>query len=336
MTNKTLHSLFGFAYHENAKKVVISGSETGLSFNCHLPDGEEAIFNLPKRLETELAANLRHLLEIAPGELAAGKYCKLSDKNYHLSFRLSIIPDKFGEKIIINIIDEEKNFMNLSNLGLQKKDLDIIKHKINTKAGLIVISSPETQGRSSTLYSLLSELNQENKNIYFIHDKAETQLNGINYLPNTPENWDRILHQDSDIIAIDTKHSGKHLAQAITAASTGRLVLITTEAVNTLEALYQLLKTDLPLKLVLDSLKMIISQELTNLKRVNIKNIKGRKKIGLFEIMVPDKKIADFILKNETNIKTKEFWQKLLQLLIDNGYRPISNDIKQKELDGLI
>jgi type II secretory ATPase GspE/PulE/Tfp pilus assembly ATPase PilB-like protein len=120
MINKTLHNLFGFAAKEKAKKVVISGSESGLAFNCHLPDGEEAIFNIPKNLEVDLATNLRRLLEIAPGELASGKYCKLSDKNYHLNFRLSIVPDKFGEKIIINIIDEKKDAMTLNKLGLRQ------------------------------------------------------------------------------------------------------------------------------------------------------------------------------------------------------------------------
>lgn len=336
MINKTLNGLFGFAYHEKAKKIVISNSENGLSFNCHLPDGEEAIFNLPKKLKTDLSANLRQLLKIAPEELSTGKYCKLSDKSYNLNFRLSIIPDKFGEKIIINIINEEKKPMSLNKLGWQKMELKTLKNKINTPAGLIIISSPARQGRSTTLYALLKELNREDKNIYFISEDNNIKLDGINYLTNTPENWEKILKHDSDIIAIDVKNDEAYLTQAIKAATTGRLVIMALEAVNALESLYKITNSNLPLKLILSSLKMITSQKLTELKRPIDKNKSKREKIGLFEIFIPNKIIIDFILNNQKDIKTGNFWKNLLQISTENEYKPLASDIQQKQRNGLI
>ena len=335
MTNKTLNSLFGVAAKEGAKRIVISGSKNGPSFSYHLPSGEEAIFNLPKKLETNLASNLRQLLKIAPGELSAGKYCKLNNKNYQLNFRLSIIPDELGEKIIINVIDEKEKIMSLTKLGLQKTEFNIIKNKIKIKSGLIVISSAERQGRSTTLRSLLTELDRDNKNIYFIGSESKLKLDGINYLDNKTENWDKLLQHDSDIIIVDVKNEDC-LQKSILAASTGRLVIISLETINALEALYKIINSGLPLKLILDNLKMITNQELINLKRQKTKSKIERQKIGLFEIIIPNNAMHSFITNNEKDLKTEDFWKQLFQLATNNGYKPLIMDKDQKKHDGLI
>jgi type II secretory ATPase GspE/PulE/Tfp pilus assembly ATPase PilB-like protein len=334
MINKTISSLFNFAKQEKAERIVISGSENGHSCRCHLPDGEEAVFNLPKKLENDLAGNLRSLLKIAPGELAAGKYCQLRDKNNNLNFQLSIVPDKFGEKIIISIVHEDKEFLNLNQLGLQKSNLERLKKASGSHSGLIVISSPERQGRSTTLQAVLERLNQENKNIYFL-GHCEFREPGINFLENSADNLEKILKHDSDIIATEISESDTvFLKQAILAASTGRLVVITIKSVNALQALYRILACGLPLKLILDNLKMISGQELIPLKRPKTKN--GRKRIGIFETFSPGPETSNFILKNKGKLTTTKFWENLFQVALNNGYQPLTHDKQQKKKDGLV
>jgi type II secretory ATPase GspE/PulE/Tfp pilus assembly ATPase PilB-like protein len=334
MINKTFSGLFNFAKQEKAERIVISGSEKGHSCRCHLPDGEEAVFNLPKKLENDLADNLRALLKIAPGELAAEKYCQWRDKNNDLNFKLSIIPDKFGEKIIISIIQEDKAYLSLNQLGWQKNDLELLKNISRSGSGLIIISSPERQGRSTTLRAILSDLNQENKNIYFLGN-GEFNIQGINFLENTSENWNRVLGHDSDIIALEIKEDDQEsIKQAIMAASTGRLVLASLKSVNALQALYQILKSGLPLKLILDNLKIISGQELAALKRKTAKA--KRKFIGVFETFVPRSETISFISKNHKKLATAKFWEDFFQLASNNGYQPLIVDKNQKKKDGLV
>ncbi|HZJ40977.1 MAG TPA: ATPase, T2SS/T4P/T4SS family [Candidatus Saccharimonadales bacterium] len=334
MINKTISYLFNFAKQEKAERIMISRSANGHSCRCHLPDGEEAIFNLPKKLEINLADNLRALLKIAPGELASGKYCKLRDKNNDFNFHLSIVPDKFGEKIIISILHEDKNPLSLKQSGFQKDDLETVKKISASRSGLIVISSPERQGRSSTLQAIIDSLNQENKNIYFL-GHSEFRPQGINFLENNPENWERVLKHDSDILALDTEDNDTEtIKQAILAASTGRLVIITIKSINALQALYKILASGLPLNLILDNLKMITGQELVTLKRP--KTRVNRKRIGVFEIFLPHPETSAFILKNKKNLATAKFWEDFFQLAINNGYQPLALDKKQKKKDGLV
>lgn len=334
MINKTFSGLFNFVKQEKAERIVISRSENGHSCHCHLPGGEEAIFNLPKKLENDLAENLRALLKIAPGELAAEKYCQWSDKNNDLNFKLSIIPDKFGEKIIISIIQEDKESLRLNQLGLQKSDLELLKSISRSGSGLIIIGSPERQGRSTTLQAILKDLNQENKNIYFLGND-EFNVQGINFLENTPENWNRVLGHDSDIIALEIKENDQEsIKRAIMAASTGRLILATIKSVNALQALYQILKNDLPLKLILDNLKIISGQELMFLKRKTSKT--KRKRIGVFETFVLHPETISFIKENYKNLATAKFWEDFFRLASNNGYQPLIIDKNQKKKDGLV
>lgn len=330
-----MSSLFNFAKQEKAERIVISGSEKGPACRCHLPDGEEAIFNLPKKLESDLVGNLRRLLKIAPDELTSGKYCKLRDKNHDFNFQLSIVPDKFGEKIIINIIREEQMPWSLNQLGFPKNSLEAVKKASRARSGLIIISSPERQGRSSTLQAILNQLNQEDKNIYFL-GRAQFQPQGINFLDDRPENWERVLKHDSDIIALEIEdEEALTLRRAGLAAATGRLVIITLPAINTLQALYKLLTSGLPLKLILDNLKLITGQELNALKRAT-KTKNKRQRIGAFEIFSPAAEIKAYILKNKDELNNRKFWEDLFQLATENGYSPLKLDKQQKKRAGLI
>ncbi|QQG52672.1 MAG: Flp pilus assembly complex ATPase component TadA [Candidatus Falkowbacteria bacterium] len=340
MINKTFSGLFNFAKQEKAERIVISRSEKGHSCHCHLPGGEEAIFNLPKKLENDLAENLRALLKIAPGELATEKYCQWRDKNNDLNFRLSIVPDKLGEKIIISIIQEDKKFLSLNQLGWQKNDLELLNNINLSGSGLIIISSPERQGRSTTLQAILNDLNQENKNIYFL-GAEEFNIQGVNFLKNTPENWSRILNHDSDIIALEIEENDQEsLKRAIMAAHTGRLVLVTIKSINSLQALYQILRSGLSLKLILDNLKMISGQELIPLKRMAFKDKKKRSRqrqqIGVFETFIPRPETIGFIKENYKHLTTAKFWEDFFRLAHKNGYRPLIVDKNQKKKDGLV
>ena len=333
MPNKTLEKIFSIADKEQANRVTIATQENDYSCCFELPDKEETYFKLPKKLESDLIDNLRKLLNIAPQDLTRGKYCKLRSSKYNLNFRVSIIPAKYGDKIVISLIKGRSSLLRLNQLGLQSQEKQKLEASLKRKSGLILITSPERGGRSTTLFSCLDSLNRDDKSVYFMGLYPEFDLRGILSLKNNPDNWEIALHHDSDIIALDDG-TDEDLKQAFIAADTGRLVIATLPAVNALEALYKLLKLNLPWNLVLDNLKLISAQTLTELKR-SAKN-KGRKQIGLFETLKPSKELINYLKDNQARINNKNFWEDVLQLAKRNDYSPLINDAKLKEKAGII
>jgi len=339
MTNKTIKKLFRFASQEQADKLIISSSEQDFSCRCQLPYGEEAIFKLPKKLEVDLATNLRRLLKIAPEELADGKYCKLKDKSCQLNFRISIIPHGNSEKIIINIIKNGQKIIGLNKLGLQTAHKKQLENAINRK-GLIIISSEARQGRTTTLFSCLQKIDRDKRAVYFLGEQPEFDLAGVSHLADSLADWEKVLKHDSEVIALDSDNS-ENWRQAIKAAATGRLVIMTITATNALEALYKVLDLGLPKKLVLDNLKIISGQALINLKRKGLKQAsakteKQRQQIGVFEILAPNRKLIDLLADANNSHKSTAVWQETLRLAKKNGYQPMSLDLAKKKKEGLV
>jgi Tfp pilus assembly pilus retraction ATPase PilT len=108
---------------------------------------------LPAKLESELSSAYRRLLSLAPTDLVSGVYFKDKDS----AFKISIIPDENGEKIIINTVAKTHKVMPLSHLGLGRNERKIIENFLRRRRGLIVIGSDDNQGKTTTIYSLLQK-----------------------------------------------------------------------------------------------------------------------------------------------------------------------------------
>lgn len=338
MAIKTLNNLLKFASQEKAEKMIISNNDNDLSCFMQLPLGEEANFKLPKKISNDLLVSFRNLLKIAPEELTKDQYFKLEDKDYNLNFYLSILSGKNGEKIIMSLVKPKKEKINFNQLGLQAKTKNEIKTILSKKSGLIIIVSEEQQGKSTTFYSFLNLLNKKEKNIYLLNNIPGEDLEDIIQIKNQPENWERLLKYDTDIIAIEADTDIKILEQAVIAANTGRLVIVSLKAVNSFEALFRLLSLSLPIPLIIENLKIVIAQKLVTLKRVNQANKtkNKRQKIGIFEILKIDKNIKKFIINNQATIRSQKFWRELARLSLKDNYQPFIIDEKKKKTDGLI
>lgn len=299
MNKKIISHLLNYATTEGAKDLVLESGINSFISHYHFPDGTKKSFTLPKKLEKSLLLNLRELLKIAPGELTTKKYCKLADKNHPASFYLTIIPDKNGEKIIINLINKTTKHWRLKQLGLSRKDYQALNAGLQKGSGLIIISSPAQNGKSATLYSLLKQLNNEEKNIYVLSQHPAEKIDGLSQLTLSDNNFNKILRQDPDVIALDEIESDEILKKSFQAASSGLLVIATMAANSYWEVMAKILDLDLPLKLKLDSLKMILNQRLVDLKRPKKTAGKGRFKIGVFELLVLEQAVKDWLLKND-------------------------------------
>jgi len=339
MSKKIISHLFNYACQEGAKDLVIEGLPKNISLNYYFPDGEERLFSLPKKLEKDLSLALRQVLKLGSDEFLSKKYCKIEDRHYQLTFYLTISPSSSGEKIIINIIPKNKKLYRLKQLGLQARELKTLTTFVKRHSGLILLSSPQGQGKSMTLHALINELNNEKHSLYYLGDSFSLELPGINYLKSTKNNWTKVLNLDSDVIISDI-NSEDDLKNVVRAASTGRLVLATISADSAWEVLLSYLKLKAPLKLKLDGLKLILNQRLTSLKRKGAKNKSSRNiertQIGIFEILELTSDLKNFLLSSEHAKQKNKFWEKLGQIAIRDGYQPLVSDYKKKIKEGLI
>jgi type II secretory ATPase GspE/PulE/Tfp pilus assembly ATPase PilB-like protein len=195
----------------------------------HLLSGEGGFIKhqikLPAKFEAELGLAYRRLLSLAPTDLVSGAYFKDKDS----AFKISIIPDATGEKIIINTVAKTRKIMPLSHLGLGRNEKKLIETFLKHRRGLIVIGADDNQGKTTTLYSLLQKIDKEKRSCYLLEKHSELELDEINKVVSFGEqqlaNLKKILKSDSEVIAIDDADNNL-INEAILAANTGRLVIV--------------------------------------------------------------------------------------------------------------
>jgi type II secretory ATPase GspE/PulE/Tfp pilus assembly ATPase PilB-like protein len=335
MSKHIIHKLFSHGAKTGATSLVINTSKEGLSFNYKFPDSEEQNFSLPGHLGPQLLKELRQILKISDSDLRPDQNFKLKEKKYQLNFSLNIIPNKEGDKVIIRILKKNNKSLNLKQLGFQRENLKELEKINKIKSGLVIISSPEDNGKSTTLQAILSQFNIDSLNAYFLEKNPEYLIPGINYLIPNENNWHKILNHDCDLIIIDDLKSDDDLIKAINAASTGRLVIITTKARSSLEIVLRILKLDLPLKLKIDTLKLIINQRLVDLVRPakiknNFKSLEKRTKIAVSELITFNSELKKYLLANGHNHQLESFWKEFNDLINKNNFKSISQDLKKK------
>ncbi len=153
---------------------------------------------------------------------------------HKIDFRVSTFPTYYGEKIVMRILDRERGFIPIADLGFGERNLKLIKGAMSKPHGLILISGPTGSGKSTTLYSMLNELDREKKNILSLEDPIEYYMDGINQSQVHPEigytfanGLRTTLRQDPDIIMVGEIRDGETAKLAVQAALTGHLVLST-------------------------------------------------------------------------------------------------------------
>ncbi|NLZ74764.1 Flp pilus assembly complex ATPase component TadA [Candidatus Falkowbacteria bacterium] len=339
MSKKIISNIFNYASQEGAKDIIIEKLPKKININYLFPDKETRSFSLPAKLEEDFRKNLQKVLALAPDDLVTQKYCKLKNKTGYFNFYLTILSSADGDRLIINLIPKKQKLFSLRQLGLKSSDVKALQAAAQRHSGLILISSPDNQGKSSTLYALLREIDAFNRSSYFLGESFEHYLDGINYLADTKNNWNKVLDLDSDVIITEITQE-KSLYNAFLAASSGRLVLATIKANSVWEVMLTVLRLNLPLTLKLNSLLLITGQRIVPLKRTKSKStrkkINNRQDIGLFEVLNISPAIKKFIIKKEKDKKKENFWEDLVRLALKTGYEPLSYDKKSKIKNGVI
>jgi type IV pilus assembly protein PilB len=191
----------------------------------------------------------------------------IDEKNYDL--RVSILPTVYGEKVVIRVLDRANFLKTKQQLGLNNDDLEKLNRIIKSPYGIILVTGPTGSGKSTTLYTILNDLNKENTNIITVEDPAEYLMDGINQVNvnvkaglTFASGLRSILRQDPDIIMIGEIRDGETAEIAISSAITGHLVLSTIHTNDAASAVVRLTDMGIEPYLVATSISGVISQRL--------------------------------------------------------------------------
>jgi len=188
-----------------------------------------------------------------------------------IDFRVSTFPTYHGEKIVMRILDQEKALRGLDEVGLSNYNVDLIREALKEPYGLILISGPTGSGKTSTLYSMLGELDKETRNVLSLEDPIEYSIDGVSQsqvradIGYTFANGLRTtLRQDPDVIMVGEIRDKETAQLAVQAALTGHLVLSTIHTNNAIGVVPRLIDMGIDPYLIAPTLVLSMAQRLVS------------------------------------------------------------------------
>jgi type IV pilus assembly protein PilB len=253
----------------------------------------------PMKLKNAIISRVKIMseLDIAERRLPQDGRIKLKlGKGREMDFRVSVLPTLFGEKVVMRLLDKSNLQLDMTKLGFDPEPLKWFKDAIKAPYGMMLVTGPTGSGKTTTLYSALSELNQTVVNITTAEDPVEYNLKGINQVQmheeiglNFAAALRSFLRQDPNIIMVGEIRDFETAEIAVKAALTGHLVLSTLHTNDAPSTISRLLNMGVEPFLVTASVVMILAQRLARRICPDCKQ----------PVTVPDQSLIDLGIKPE-------------------------------------
>ncbi len=226
---------------------------------------------LPRAAATGIVARVKVLaaLKLDEKRLPQDGRFKMESEADRVSFRVSVLPTFFGEKVVMRLLRETGEGFTLEALGFHGEDLEHIHQALKVTTGIILVSGPTGSGKTTTLYTMLDILNTPTVNISTIEDPIEYQMKRVNQTQVNPQigftfanGLRALVRQDPDIVMVGEIRDGETASLAINAALTGHLVLSTIHTNSAAGAIPRLLDMGVEPFLLVSTVKAILGQRL--------------------------------------------------------------------------
>jgi type II secretion system protein E len=224
------------AIKEKASDIHIEPFEKELKLRYRVDGALVEATSPPKALQFPIASRIKILagLDIAERRLPQDGRFRVRVSGKEVDLRVSVLPTTYGEKIVIRLLDKGNLQGSIENMGLDEYTMKIFRKAIDAPHGMILVTGPTGSGKTTTLYTVLGELNDPIYNIVTVEDPVEYQLTGINQVAarsdiglGFAEALRSILRQDPDIVMIGEIRDNETADIAVKAALTGHQVLST-------------------------------------------------------------------------------------------------------------
>jgi type IV pilus assembly protein PilB len=270
--NDSIGELFGEALRLWGSDIHIEPGETDIAVRIRVDGHFINSKRLPISEKSAIVARIKILASLKIDEQRLpqdGKAVFVDAAGNSVDLRVSIMPNIYGEKVVIRILKKESSLLDLRSVGILPMNMVKIRHHLESSNGLILVVGPTGSGKSTTLYSMLSTYNAEENNISTLEDPVEYRMPGVNHSQIYPsigfdfaDGLRSLLRQDPDIIMVGEIRDALTAHLAIEASITGHLVFSTIHANSTVNTLQRLTNLGIDPLLLVSALKLVVSQRL--------------------------------------------------------------------------
>jgi type IV pilus assembly protein PilB len=339
---KLVNYLIYSAVKEGASDIHIEPQENALRVRFRVDGSLYEKLKPPQVMQAAVTSRIKIMsgLDISERRLPQDGGMHVLMEGRPIDLRVSTMPGRSGEKVVIRVIDNRNTLVNLEKLGFSYETLKNFKRAINTPNGIVLVTGPTGSGKSTTLYSVLGEISNDTVNICTVEDPIEFNLAGINQfqvnekISFTFANALRsLLRQDPDVVMVGEIRDDETATVAVQAALTGHLVFSTLHTNDAPSTLTRLFNIGVEPYLVSASLVAVLAQRLVrkictyckepyeppvSVRRAvekicgeveafyhgvgcaKCRNTGYSGRIGIFELLVPEDAMRDLITRKPT------------------------------------
>lgn len=269
---KLVNLILTDAIKKNASDIHIEPYEKSFRVRYRIDGILYEVMKPPLKLKNALTSRVKIMseLDIAERRLPQDGRIKLKlGKGREMDFRVSVLPTLFGEKIVLRLLDKSNLQLDMTKLGFEQSQLDDFQTSIHQPFGMVLVTGPTGSGKTTTLYSALSELNKTSENLSTAEDPVEFNLAGINQVQmhediglNFAAALRSFLRQDPDIIMVGEIRDFETAEISVKAALTGHMVLSTLHTNDAPSTINRLLNMGIEPFLVASAVNCIVAQRL--------------------------------------------------------------------------
>jgi MSHA biogenesis protein MshE len=271
---KLLQSVFEDAIQVNASDVHIEPQETALQIRFRIDGALNPQAQADPKIAPALALRLKLMagLDISEKRLPQDGRLNVIVRDQKVDVRMSTMPTQYGESVVLRLLNRRASRQSLDSLGMPPEMLARFREIIRRTAGMVLVTGPTGCGKTTTLYSALSEVNTPERKIVTVEDPVEYRLEGVNQVQINEKielSFARVLRsalrQDPDIILVGEIRDEDTAQIALRAALTGHLVFSTLHTKDAVSTPIRLIDMGAPSYMVATSLHAVVAQRLVRL-----------------------------------------------------------------------
>lgn len=268
---KIVATILRYATEDNASDVHIEHTGDKVRVRFRVDGVLDIRLVLPVKVHSAVVARIKILSKMRLDEKRKPQDGRFSARieDRRVDFRVSTFPAYYGEKVVMRILEPDKGITHLEETGLSEKNLGIIRKAIERPHGMILISGPTGSGKTTTLYSILHEVDRVGQNVLSLEDPVELNIEGVSQSQVKPEigytfasGLRTTLRQDPDVIMVGEIRDKETAGLAVQAALTGHLVFSTIHTNDAAGVIPRLIEMEVDPFLIAPTLSLSIAQRL--------------------------------------------------------------------------
>ncbi|MBI4374997.1 MAG: Flp pilus assembly complex ATPase component TadA [Elusimicrobia bacterium] len=272
---KLVNAILAEAISREASDIHIEPREKEIAIRFRIDGALQSAYRLPARFKGSMPARIKVMaqLDIAERRLPQdGRFSIVVGGDKRVQFRVSTLPSQYGEKVVLRLLRRGKLESDLRQIFTRPHDLHCVEQALKSSSGLILITGPTGSGKTTTLYTMLQNLNEPDVNIITVEDPIEYELPGITQVAVRSDidfTFAKVLRsclrQDPDVILVGEIRDQETAEIALKASMTGHLVLSTLHTNSATLAPNRLADMGIKPFLVIGALRLVVAQRLLRL-----------------------------------------------------------------------